>query len=96
MGGNSWNNEDTKKAGLGHDLSITESLCKEIQTVALTLKVNKKGRFPLQWSSKEETKEKFQKLWEIPVLLGKSERNQHVSELKKNISADLGQGGSLQ
>lgn len=39
--GNSRNKEDTNKAGLGHDLSITESLCKEIQTVALTLKVNK-------------------------------------------------------
>lgn len=44
MGGTSRNKEDTKKAGLGHDLSIMESLCEETRTVALTLKVKKKKR----------------------------------------------------
>lgn len=44
MGGTSRNKGDTKKAGLGHDLSITESLCEETRTAALTLKVKKKMR----------------------------------------------------
>lgn len=42
----------------------------------------KEGRFPLKWSPKEETK-RFQILWEIPVLLGKSHGNWHLSELEK-------------
>lgn len=60
-GGTSRNKEDTEEAGLGHDLSITDSLCKEIQTVALTIKLKKKKKgFFFQCSSKEETDERFQ------------------------------------
>lgn len=66
-GGASRNKEDRKEAGLDHDLSITESLCKEIQTVALTIKFKKK-RFFFQCSLKEQTDERVQIFWEIPVL----------------------------
>lgn len=80
-GGASRNREDAEKAALVHDLSIIKSLSEE--TCTNTESTLKKGKIPPSMIPKRGNNDRFQILWEIPVLLGKSYSNWHVSELEK-------------
>lgn len=64
--------------------ALMESASEETWTVALALKVLRKGKIPPPMIPKRgNTDERFQILWEIPVLLDNSYSNWHISELEK-------------